>query len=359
LSFFDDVDEPQTTQREPRRPRGRPPADQQIQTRRIVAVIVIVILIVVIALLVHSCAVSSTNSALQDYNNAVYNKMRDSVATGTSVFRRLSSGEARSNRSGLVTQLDGDLGAARQTLSQAEHLSVPGQMAKAHQYVVLALTMRRDGIHLIVNNIQSAMTPSTSRTGIQGVQQGISSMYASDIVYKTYAIPAIATALRNAGLSIGSSTIYGGQVVQDLAWLNVNSVATKIGATLPASAVNTASPGPHGHQILGVTVGTNHLVEGVTNHVPANPSPKFTISFQNSGAHTEFDVGCRVSVKGLSDTGTATVAQTHPGQMTSCDVTLTSPPTPGTYQVTATIEKVPGETNIQNNSMTFPITFSG
>lgn len=244
MSFFDDVDEPQSTQREPRRPRSRPPADQQaIQTRRIVAVVVIVIVIVVIALLVHSCAVSSTNSALRDYNNAVYNKMQASVATGTRMFRNLSSGESKSNLSELVTQLDERAQAARSTLSSAEHLSVPGQMSKAHQYVVLALTMRRDGIEMIANNIQSAMARSTSKTGVQNVQQGISNLYASDIVYKTYAVPAIAAALKRGGVSIGPTTIYGGQVVQNLSWLNAQSIATMLGTQSSTTTSGQSSTG--------------------------------------------------------------------------------------------------------------------
>ncbi len=359
MSFFDDVDEPETTQRAPRRPRGRPPRDQQtIQTRRIVAAVVVVVLIVVIALLVHSCAVSQTNSALQDYNNAVYNNMKGSVATGTRLFNNLSSGESKSNLSGLVTQLDDELAAARSDLSSAQHLSVPGQMSRAQQYVLLALTMRRDGIRLIANNIQSAMTKATSKTGVQNVQQGISNLYASDIVYKSYGVPAIAAALKNAGLSISPTTIYGGQVLQDLAWLNNQSIATKLGANLPSSAANSAAPGLHGHVLLGVSVGSNHLAEGVNNTVASNPAPTFTLSFENGGNFTENDVGCKISIKGLSDTGTATVPRTTAGQTTSCNVTLPSPPTPGVYQVTATIEKVPGEQNVTNNSMTFPITFT-
>ena len=64
------------------------------------------------------------------------------------------------------------------------------------------------------------------------------------------------------------------------------------------------------------------------------------------------------TIKGLNDTGTATVPKTTAGETTSCNVTLPSAPTPGSYQVTATVEKVPGETNVTNNSMTFPITFT-
>jgi len=238
LSFFDDVDEPQSPEREPRRPRRSASEQQVIQTRRIVAAVVIVAVILVIALLVNSCAVSSTNSALRDYNNSVYNLMRDSVANGTNMFTRLSSGAARTNLPGLVTDLDTDLGNARSQLTRAQHLSVPSQMQAAHRNVVLALTMRRDGIEQIANNIQSAMSRSTSRTGLQALQQGTSELYSSDIVYKNFAVPAIAGAFTHAGIAIGPTMIYGGQVVPDLLWLNPSSIGVKIGAESTTTAQN-------------------------------------------------------------------------------------------------------------------------
>jgi hypothetical protein len=249
LSFFDDVDEPQSPERAPRRARRSPSEQQVIQTRRIVAVVVIVAVIVLIAILVNSCAVSQTNSALRDYNNSVYNVMRNSVATGTRMFTNLSSGAAKSNLSGLVTDLDTDLGDARSQLSSAQRLSVPSQMTTAQRNVLLALTMRRDGIATIANNIQSAMTRSTSRTGLQQLQQGMSDLYSSDIVYKNYAVPAIARALSNAGITISPTTIYGGQVLRDLLWLNATSIGVKIGAESTTTAQNT-SPTTSGSYVV-------------------------------------------------------------------------------------------------------------
>lgn len=362
MSFFDEVDEPETTQREPRRRRGGPPADQQtIQTRRLVAAIVVIVIIVVIVVLIASLSGGSGNSALQDYNNAVYTKMKTSTETGTAVFKHLESGEATSNLSGLVTQLDHELGTARSTLASAHHLQVPSQMTRAQQYVLLTLTMRRDAIRTIADNIQAAMTRSTSKGGVQAIQQGTSGLYGSDIVYKKYAVPALAGALRDADIQVGPTTIFGGQVVHDLVWLNFQNVATKLGANLPASAANNAPvPGKlYGHAITGVVAnGSVTLSAGGTYTLPASPAPEFVLSFTNGGVSAENDVGCRVSLKGVSDTGTATVARTEPGQSTTCDVTLPAPPRQGTYQVTALIEKVPGEKNVSNNSSTFTITFS-
>src|SRR6202035_1686157 len=71
LSFFDETDEPAATTRV-RRPAGsgrRPPSDQQvIMVRRGIALVAILVVVIVLAVGVHSCQVSSANSALRTYN---------------------------------------------------------------------------------------------------------------------------------------------------------------------------------------------------------------------------------------------------------------------------------------------------
>jgi hypothetical protein len=79
----------------------------------------------------------------------------------------------------------------------------------------------------------------------------------------------------------------------------------------------------------------------------------------NGGNFDEYDVGCKVSVSGLSDTGTSTIPETTPGETTTCSVTLPSLPPPGTNTVTAEVVPVPGEKDTSNNYLSFPITFTG
>ena len=64
-----------------------------------------------------------------------------------------------------------------------------------------------------------------------------------------------------------------------------------------------------------------------------------------------------MTVTGTGVSGTKTVASTTAGQPATCDVPLSGSVPSGTYNVTATIEKVPGEKHTANNSMTFPVSF--
>jgi len=51
------------------------------------------------------------------------------------------------------------------------------------------------------------------------------------------------------------------------------------------------------------------------------------------------------------------VPETTAGQHATCNVTLNSSPPAGSYTLTATISKVPGEKNTDNNTLSFPVTF--
>ena len=106
-----------------------------------------------------------------------------------------------------------------------------------------------------------------------------------------------------------------------------------------------------------MSVGGTTLQTGSTNSIPASPAPTFTLNFANTGQNTETNVKCRVTVSGTGVSGQTNVPQTTAGESTSCQVTLSTTPPRGTHSVTATIVPVPGEKNISNNSLTFPVTF--
>jgi hypothetical protein len=366
LSFFDEADEPRPASRpgpRRRRPsgRGRPPTHQQsIQARRAVAVVVIIVIIVLLAVLVHSCDVSAQNSSLRDYTNSVSLEIQKSDNTSRQLFRALDSSSARSNPTGLAQQITGFAATAQQELSAVQGLSVPGSMQSAQQHLLFTMRMRRDGIRLIAENIQPALGTSTTSDAIRQITIGTSDFYASDVVYKNYVGPEMAAALHAAGIGVGgtnSESINPGQFLPNLGWLNPSIIASKLGSHLPSSHQNTAAPGLHGHSLNSVSVGGTQLSPTTTNTIPASPPPTFVLNLTNGGQYTEYNVGCKVTIAGLSDTGSTTLPQTTPGQTTDCSVKLPSAPTPGTYQVTAEVLPVPGEKDTANNSITFSVTF--
>jgi len=366
VSFFDDVDEPpaRPPRAEPRRQRPsgrrRPPGDQQIQTRRAIAVIAVIVVIVVIGLLVNSCEVSARNSSLKDYNASVYSLIKSSDETGAQLFSVLKTNAGSANVTGLESQINATLKSAANQLAKANSLSAPGQLQSAQQHLVLALTMRRDGIATISRNIEPALGTSASTDAVNAIAGAAAQFYASDVLYKSYTLPEIVAQLHSANIPVGGvdgQAVWGGQFLTDLGWLEPAWVATTLGARVPSSAV-PFTPGLHGHSLNGVSVGSNTMAPGVTNHVPASPAPTFSLNITNGGHFDEFNVKCKVSIQGLSDAGTGTLNETTPNQTTDCQVTLPSPPTPGTYSVTAEVVPVRGEKNTSNNSQTFTVDFT-
>lgn len=372
MSFFDDDDEyeePQTRASTAARParsggaRRRPPSGHQqaVQTRRTVAVVVIVVVVILAALLIHSCQASNTTNSLKDYNNSVSGLIDRSDATGQSLVRTLASGQGAGTVSQNVNNLHAD---AVNQLKEAEGLSVPGQMSQAQQNLVLALSMRSDGIKDIAASVNTALntTGASAKAAVTTIATAMAKFLASDVVYKAYAVPEIARALHGDGIAVGGAsgvTINGGQFLTDLAWLNPNSVSTKIGAKLPSTqgATNGTCASVCGHTLNSVSVGSTTLSTTATNTLPAHPAPTFTLSVTNGGDSNEYNVGCKVTVVGASDSGSSTINETTPGQTSDCSVSLKSAPSAGTYQVKAEVLPVPGEKNTANNSQTFTVSF--
>jgi hypothetical protein len=373
LSFFDEADEPRTTPRSAARSRSRPaprgrrptggggrgPGDQQsIQVRRAIAAVAVLIVLILIVLGVHSCQISARNSSLKDYTNNVSSLIQQSDQTGQRIFALLSGGTGASNATGLQNQINQTRVAADAELAKARALDVPSEVSGAQQNQLLTLEMRRDGIANIATEIQPALGNSTSKDAINAIAAEMARFYASDAVYKDYTVPLIVAALHSAGIPVGGTngeSIESGQFLPNLGWLTPAFVAAKLGAQAPAANGGKIAPGTHGHSLSSVSVGGTTLQTGSTNTIPANPAPKFTLNFTNAGQNTENNVICKVTMTG--DSGQTVVPQTTAGQTTSCDVTLNSPPPAGTVTVTAQIVPVPGEQNIANNSMSFPVTF--
>jgi hypothetical protein len=321
---------------------------------------VLLVLVVLIALGVHSCQISARNSALRDYNNNVASVIRSSDQTGRQFFGLLSSGSGTSNATSLQSQINGTRLSADSELSRARGFDIPDQVHGAQQNLLLTLRMRRDGIANVAAQIQPALNGSTSTDAVNAIAAEMARFYGSDAVYKGYVAPMIASALHGAGIAVGGANgeaIDPGQFLPDVQWLTPSYIASQLHVSPPASSGGKAAPGIHGHRMDSVSVGGTELQQGITNTVAAKPPPTFTCAFTNDGQNNETSVVVKVSLSGTSISGQAIVPQTTPGQQSTAQMTLTSSPSPGTYTVTATIERVPGETTVTHNTKTYTVTF--
>jgi hypothetical protein len=395
VSFFDDEDEPRTASQTPARRRptpgasrsGRPrpsrggsgpsgggrgtggsrrasgaPIDRAaIRNRRLGFGVLGVVVVILMAVGIHGCEVSSRNSALKDYTNSVYSLSKSSNGLSTQLFYDLSHSGGASGASTLYKELVHLSYTAELELQKAQGFSVPGQMDNAQRNFVQTLQLRHDGLESISVVISAAFgTGTTATSALAEIAAAMADFYASDVVYKVYAAKNLAEALNSAAIPFGgasSQQIYTRQFLPNLGWLDVGTIATRIGGTVPVNNSGPLSAGTHGDALTGVTVGGTTLSPTSTNAIAASPAPTFTLSVDNDSQNASPNVGCSIKVKGISDSGHSTIPTIAVQATQTCSVTLKSAPPPGQYQVTATVEKVRGESNLANNTMTFPVTF--
>lgn len=323
--------------------------------RRAIAVGVLVVLALIIALGVRSCDHSATQTALQTYTNNVSSLISQSDQTGAGLFTELAGAANAGSPTMVQNQIDQTLNRANALVRQAQGLSVPSQVATGHRHLVLVLRMRADGIARIATEIQPALGASSAQDAVNQIAQQMARFYASDVLYKDYAAPDIAGAVNAAGVHFAG--LSAGQFVPDVHWVLPSFIATELHVTLAGHGSTKVAPGSHGHSLTSVSIGGSTLQAGVTSTVTSPPVPTFTLNFTNTGSNPETNVVCKVTVNGAGVSGQATVPKTTPGQSSSCQVQLSATPAPGTYTVVATIEGVPGETNLNNNTLSFPMSF--
>jgi hypothetical protein len=326
--------------------------------RRIVAIVVIIVVIVLVAVGVHSCQVSATNSALQDYTNSVSSLNQQSVANGKQLFTELAQAPGASSVTGVQQGINRILDSERNDVyKKAQALSVPDQVKTGNAQFVTALKMRVDGLQGIADSIQPALSSTATQASVNALAGEIARFYASDVLYKDYALPQIYAALHAAGTRF--SPIDPGQFLPNVEWVLPSFLGTELHVNVPGAQPTKATPGLHGHSLTSASVAGTTLQTGATNTIASSPIPTFTLDFANGGTNNEHNVKCKVTVNGTNPavTGTATVPETFAGKSATCSVKLNAAPPKGTQTVVATIEKVLGEKNVSNNTITYTVTF--
>ncbi|MGH2894553.1 MAG: hypothetical protein ACRDPM_15010 [Solirubrobacteraceae bacterium] len=319
------------------------------------AIVIIIVVIILVALLVHSCQVSATNSALQDYTNSVSSLNQQSAGNGKALFTQLAeaAGSGNINAQNEINQV---LTAEKKVYTKAKETSVPDQVRTGNADFLTALKMRVDGTANIANQIQHVLSSSATLAEVNALARETARLYASDVMYKDYALPEIYGALHAAGTRF--SPINGDQFVPNVEWVVPTFLASELHVTVPGLQPTKPAPGLHGHSLTSVSVdGATLQPAGATNTVAASPIPTFTFDFDNGGVNNEHNVRCKVTINGTGVSGTGTVAETFAHKSATCAAKLNAAPPAGTQTVVATIEPVPGEKNKDNNTKTYTVTF--
>jgi len=349
--------------------------DQQtLLTRRLVAAGAVVLVLVLLIVLVKGCVDNRREAALKDYNRSVRTLAEQSRSDVSKRFFEAlgsASGQDQQQVQETINQLRV---VADEELSQAERLDPPDAMKGAQTNLELVLSLRRDAVAKVADEIQTALGGTAGGgTAVDAIAGQMQALNASDVVYSQRVAPLILRALKDDGIAASYDGTAGEQVLPyanflpdngGISWMSPDYVAQQLGAvTTPGGRPSgTPSPGLHGHQLDSVSVNGTDLTTTGSNRVAATPPPTFVVTFTNGGENNETNVKVTVEITGA---GTPIRAQTivpttTAGEAATANVTLRqSPSTAGPSTIRVTIAQVLGEENGDNNTATYTALFEG
>ncbi|HEX4805231.1 MAG TPA: hypothetical protein VFU94_04965 [Conexibacter sp.] len=342
--------------------------DQQtLLVRRLVAAGAVVLVVVLLVVLIKGCVDNQRTAALKQYNGNVRSLVQQTRGDVThQLFAAL--GGASGNQPTQVQETINQLtSVADEEIAQARGFDAPDAMKQAQSDLLLALGLRRDGIAAIADDIQTALGGTAgSGDAVNKIAAQMQTFNAADVIYSQRVAPLILKGLKDNGIAASYDGSAGEQVqpyaefLPAIQWLSPDFVGGQLGTGSASSSNGRPAPGLHGHSLDSVSVNGTQLTTSGSNQIPANPPPTFTVNFTNGGTNDETNVKVDVVISGDGPTIRAqrVVPTTTAGQQGTIDVTLPqSPPTSGPSTIRVTIEPVPGETKVDNNSATYTALF--
>ncbi len=343
--------------------------NQTLLVRRLVAAGAGVLVLVLLVVLIKGCVDNGRISGLKNYNSNVRSLVAQSKNEVTKPFFQALGGASGGQSTQVQETINQLTSVADEEISQAQGFDTPDEMKQAQSDLLLALSLRRDGIARVADDIQTALGGSAgSGDAVDRIAAQMQAFNAADVIYSQRVAPLILKGLKDNGISASYDGSAGEQVqpyaefLPSISWMSPDYVASQLGATSASgSSSATPAPGLHGHSLDSVSVNGVDLTSSASNHIAATPPPTFTVKFTNGGDNNETNVKVDVVVTGSSGApirAQRVVPSTTAGQQASVDVPLSqSPSTSGPATIRVTVEGVPGERSLDNNTATYTALF--
>jgi hypothetical protein len=157
--------------------------NQTLLVRRLVAAGAVVLAVVLLVVLVKGCVDNRREAALKDYNRSARTLVDHSGKAVSKPFFDALGGAA----SGEPTQVQETINQLRvvadEDLSQAERLDAPDAMASAQTNLELVLSLRRDGVAKVADEIQTALGGTAGAgTAVDAIAGQMQAFNASDVL---------------------------------------------------------------------------------------------------------------------------------------------------------------------------------
>ena len=240
---------------------------------------------------------------------------------------------------------------AHEIASRTKGLSVPGEMEGAQRSLLTAMNLREEGMTKIAALVPQVLGGNGKAPSVL-IAGDMELFLASDVLYSQRVVPLIQETLKSKGIHAATPM---SRFLPNLGWLEGTTVFQRMTGQQAATS-NGVAPGTHGSTLLGVSVGAKTLEGGETlNHISGGGNPTFTVAVENTGSNPEANVKVDITVTagGKQFKASHVINQTTPGSKVNVEIPVTGIPTGVASKIEAYVEPVPGETETENNKMTF------
>jgi hypothetical protein len=357
LAFLDEEQDELVVADEPERPRRRVGGPQrrrqQYLVRRLIGVGVGVAFLILIVIGIRGCLEARSDRALRNYVSNVATIMQQSEQSGKDFFELLNSPSAGSSSLDVKNQVLAQRDNSETLLNRAHDLSTPGQMHDAQNAVILTLTLRRNALSSIAENVGQATARTQTGSAITTISNAMGSLYASDVLWTQIGSPEIKKVLQDENVDAPTPLPAGKFMPANATdFLDQATLVTKLNAITGAAPT---TGGTHGLQLDSTTLGGQTLQPDTTNNVPSDAT-EIDIQVTNSGDSDESGISVTATLGGNQLTGQLSALSA--GEQGTVKIPLTSKPSPGAdTTLEVVVQPVPGEQLTDNNQSTYTVVF--
>jgi CARDB len=365
LAFLDEEQEEDllVDEEPPERPRRRVGGPQrrrqQFLVRRLIGVGVGIGFLILIVIGFRGCLEARSDRALRNYDSDIASVMQQSEQSGKDFFNLLNGTGGTSSSLDAQQEVLRQRDTSQTLLDRAEEVSTPGQMHDADTAVLQTLTLRRDALSSIAQNVtqaaprtQSGSATQATGNAIDAITEAMGSLYASDVLWTQIGKPEMEKVLKDEG--VDAPPLPNGNFMPANAtdFLNQTTLVTKLNALTGAT---TTTSGTHGLQLESTSIGGQTLTPDSSNTVPAD-SQEIDIQVTNSGDNDETGISVSVTLGGASLNGQLQALSA--GETGTVKIPLTTKPASGTdTTLQVVVSPVPGEQITTNNQSTYSVIF--
>lgn len=336
---------------------SRPHGQGQFLLRRLIAVGAGIFVVILAVVGIRGCLDARKERAFENYLRDLSSVAGDSRQLSNGFFERLNNPPADLSELDLQNQIRSDRGSAEGHLQRVRGLDVPDQLAEPQEELTLAFELRRDALEAIAERIPDALGDEGRQDAIEAIARQMQVLVASDALYAR-ARQGIRQVLAEEEID---GNVPASRFVPDPVERYLNDL--ELSALLAAVAVEPGEMARvRGVEILSTTVNPAGvvLIPGSLNTVALDRRAELAVDVQNSGEVREAEVMVRFSISGAPDAieGRSTIPRINPAASEAASLRIQPlPPTDTELTLTVTVAPVPGETLIENNQSTYPLSF--